>query len=163
MFLTASRNRSSNDPETTGKFDFLRSIFSEFMEESSNMKQTGTNYFDLNGLFPILAKKAGEIDVSHRASIARFIIGKLSTVQKKLTTQGDIYYSRLEPSQRDLVPVIAEYMKIFFKNIEDGTSPKELIGETMNGFPLDVPKRSILAEALFLHHMTRHTGPRPFR
>lgn len=127
MFLTASRNRSSNDPETTGKFDFLRSIFSEFMEESSNMKQTGTNYFDLNGLFPILAKKAGEIDVSHRASIARFIIGKLSTVQKKLTTQGDIYYSRLEPSQRDLVPVIAEYMKIFFKNIEDGTSPKELI------------------------------------
>lgn len=127
MFLTASRNRSSNDPETTGKFDFLRSIFSELMEESSNMKQTGTNYFDLNGLFPILAKKAGEIDVSHRASIARFIIGKLSTVQKKLTTQGDIYYSRLEPSQRDLVPVIAEYMKIFFKNIEDGTSPKELI------------------------------------
>ena len=127
MFLTASRNRSSNDPETTGKFDFLRSIFSEFMEESSNMKQTGTNYLDLNGLFPILAKKAGEIDVSHRASIARFIIGKLSTVQKKLTTQGDIYYSRLEPSQRDLVPVIAEYMKIFFKNIEDGTSPKELI------------------------------------
>ena len=127
MFLTASRNRSSNDPETTGKFDFLRSIFSEFMEESSNMKQTGTNYFDLNGLFPILAKKAGEIDVSHRASIARFIIGKLSTVQKKLTTQGDIYYSRLEPSQRDLVPVIAEYMRIFFKNIEDGTSPKELI------------------------------------
>lgn len=127
MFLTASRNRSSNDPETTGKFDFLRSIFSEFMEESSNMKQTGTNYFDLNGLFPILAKKAGEIDVSHRASIARFIIGKLSTVQKKLTTQGDIYYSRLEPSKRDLVPVIAEYMKIFFKNIEDGTSPKELI------------------------------------
>ena len=127
MFLTASRNRSSNDPERTGKFDFLRSIFSEFMEESSNMKQTGTNYFDLNGLFPILAKKAGEIDVSHRASIARFIIGKLSTVQKKLTTQGDIYYSRLEPSQRDLVPVIAEYMKIFFKNIEDGTSPKELI------------------------------------
>ena len=127
MFLTASRNRSSNDPETTGKFDFLRSIFSELMEESSNMKQTGTNYFDLNGLFPILAKKAGEIVVSHRASIARFIIGKLSTVQKKLTTQGDIYYSRLEPSQRDLVPVIAEYMKIFFKNIEDGTSPKELI------------------------------------
>ena len=127
MFLTASRNRSSNDPETTGKFDFLRCIFSELMEESSNMKQTGTNYFDLNGLFPILAKKAGEIDVSHRASIARFIIGKLSTVQKKLTTQGDIYYSRLEPSQRDLVPVIAEYMKIFFKNIEDGTSPKELI------------------------------------
>lgn len=127
MFLTASRNRSSNDPETTGSFDFLRSIFSEFMEESSNMKQTGTNYFDLNGLFPILAKKAGEIGVSHRASIARFIIGKLSTVQKKLTTQGDIYYSRLEPSQRDLVPVIAEYMKIFFKNIEDGTSPKELI------------------------------------
>lgn len=127
MFLTASRNRSSNDPETTGKFDFLRSIFRELMEESSNMKQTGTNYFDLNGLFPILAKKAGEIDVSHRASIARFIIGKLSTVQKKLTTQGDIYYSRLEPSQRDLVPVIAEYMKIFFKNIEDGTSPKELI------------------------------------
>lgn len=127
MFLTASRNRSSNDPETTGKFDFLRSIFSELMEESSNMKQTGTNYFDLNGLFPILVKKAGEIDVSHRASIARFIIGKLSTVQKKLTTQGDIYYSRLEPSQRDLVPVIAEYMKIFFKNIEDGTSPKELI------------------------------------
>lgn len=127
MFLTASRNRSSNDPETTGKFDFLRSIFSELMEESSNMKQTGTNYFDLNGLFPILAKKAGEIDVSHRASIARFIIGKLSTVQKKLTTQGDIYYSRLEPSQRDLVSVIAEYMKIFFKNIEDGTSPKELI------------------------------------
>ena len=127
MFLTASRKRSSNDPETTGKFDFLRSIFSELMEESSNMKQTGTNYFDLNGLFPILAKKAGEIDVSHRASIARFIIGKLSTVQKKLTTQGDIYYSRLEPSQRDLVPVIAEYMKIFFKNIEDGTSPKELI------------------------------------
>ena len=127
MFLTASRNRSSNDPETTGKFDFLRSIFSELMEESSNMKQTGTNYFDLNGLFPILAKKAGEIDVSHRASIARFIIGKLSTVQKKLTTQGDIYYSRLEPSQRDLVPVIAEYMKIFFKNIGDGTSPNELI------------------------------------
>ncbi|MEE1397459.1 hypothetical protein [Ruminococcus sp.] len=127
MFLTASRNRSSNDPETTGKFDFLRSIFSELMEESSNMKQTGTNYFDLNSLFPILAKKAGEIDVSHRASIARFIIGKLSTVQKKLTTQGDIYYSRLEPSQRDLVSVIAEYMKIFFKNIEDGTSPKELI------------------------------------
>lgn len=127
MFLTASRNRSSNDPETTGKFDFLRSIFSEFMEESSNMKQTGTNYFDLNGLFPVLAKKADEIGVSYRASIARFIIGKLSTVQKKLTTQGDIYYSRLEPSQRDLVPVIAEYMKIFFKNIEDGTSPKELI------------------------------------
>lgn len=127
MFLTTSRNRSSNDPETTGKFDFLRSIFSELMEESSNMKQTGTNYFDLNSLFPILAKKAGEIDVSHRASIARFIIGKLSTVQKKLTTQGDIYYSRLEPSQRDLVSVIAEYMKIFFKNIEDGTSPKELI------------------------------------
>lgn len=127
MFLTASRNRSSNDPETTGKFDFLRSIFSELMEESSNMKQTGTNYFDLNGLFPILAKKAGEIDVSHRASIARFIIGKLSTVQKKLTTQGDIYYSRLEPSQRDLVPVIAEYMKIFFKNIEDGTNPKAMI------------------------------------
>lgn len=127
MFLTASRNRSSNDPETTGSFDFLRSIFSELMEESSNMKQTGTNYFDLNGLFPVLAKKAGEIDVSYRASIARFIIGKLSTVQKKLTTQGDIYYSRLEPSQRDLVPVIAEYMKIFFKNIEDGTSPKELI------------------------------------
>lgn len=127
MFLTASRNRSSNDPETTGSFDFLRSIFSALMEESSNMKQTGTNYFDLNGLFPILAKKAGEIDVSHRASIARFIIGKLSTVQKKLTTQGDIYYSRLEPSQRDLVSVIAEYMKIFFKNIEDGTSPKELI------------------------------------
>lgn len=127
MFLTASRNRSSNDPETTGKFDFLRSIFSELMEESSNMKQTGTNYFDLNGLFPVLAKKADEIGVSYRASIARFIIGKLSTVQKKLTTQGDIYYSRLEPSQRDLVPVIAEYMKIFFKNIEDGTSPKELI------------------------------------
>lgn len=127
MFLTASRNRSSNDPETTGSFDFLRSIFSELMEESSNMKQTGTNYFDLNGLFPILAKKAGEIDVNHRASIARFIIGKLSTVQKKLTTQGDIYYSRLEPSQRDLVPEIAEYTKIFFKNIEDGTSPKELI------------------------------------
>ncbi len=127
MFLTASRNRSSNDPETTGKFDFLRSIFSELMEESSNMKQTCTNYFDLNGLFPVLAKKADEIGVSHRASIARFIIGKLSTVQKKLTTQGDIYYSRLEPSQRDLVPVIAEYMKIFFKNIEDGTSPKELI------------------------------------
>lgn len=127
MFLTASRNRSSNDPETTGKFDFLRSIFSELMEESSNMKQTGTNYFDLNGLFPVLAKKADEIGVSYRASIARFIIGKLSTVQKKLTTQGDIYYSRLEPSQRDLVSVIAEYMKIFFKNIEDGTSPKELI------------------------------------
>ncbi|WP_302160270.1 hypothetical protein [uncultured Ruminococcus sp.] len=127
MFLTASRNRSSNDPETTGSFDFLRSIFSELLEETPNMKQIGTNYFDLNGLFPVLAKKAGEIDVSHRASIARFIIGKLSTVQKKLTTQGDIYYSRLEPSQRDLVPVIAEYMKIFFKNIEDGTSPKELI------------------------------------
>ena len=127
MFLTASRNRSSNDPKTTGSFDFLRSIFSELLEETPNMKQIGTNYFDLNGLFPVLAKKAGEIDVSHRASIARFIIGKLSTVQKKLTTQGDIYYSRLEPSQRDLVPVIAEYMKIFFKNIEDGTSPKELI------------------------------------
>lgn len=127
MFLTASRNRSSNDPETTGKFDFLRIIFSELMEESSNMKQIGTNYFDLNGLFPVLAKKADEIGVSSRASIARFIIGKLSTVQKKLTTQGDIYYSRLEPSQRDLVPVIAEYMKIFFKNIEDGTSPKKLI------------------------------------
>ena len=127
MFLTASRNRSSNDPETTGSFDFLRSIFSELLEETPNMKQIGTNYFDLNGLFPVLAKKAGEIDVSHRASIAKFIIDKLSTVQKKLTTQGDIYYSRLEPSQRDLVPVIAEYMKIFFKNIEDGTSPKELI------------------------------------
>lgn len=127
MFLTASRNRSSNDPETTGSFDFLRSIFSELLEETPNMKQIGTNYFDLNGLFPVLAKKADEIGVSHRASIARFIIGKLSTVQKKLTTQGDIYYSRLEPSQRDLVPVIAEYMKIFFKNIEDGTSPKELI------------------------------------
>lgn len=127
MFLTASRNRSSNDPKTTGSFDFLRSIFSELLEETPNMKQIGTNYFDLNGLFPVLAKKAGEIDVSHRASIAKFIIGKLSTVQKKLTTQGDIYYSRLEPSQRDLVPVIAEYMKIFFKNIEDGTSPKELI------------------------------------
>ena len=108
MFLTASRNRSSNDPETTGSFDFLRSIFSELLEETPNMKQIGTNYFDLNGLFPVLAKKAGEIDVSHRASIAKFIIGKLSTVQKKLTTQGDIYYSRLEPSQRDLVPVIAE-------------------------------------------------------
>lgn len=127
MFLTASRNRSSNDPETTGSFDFLRSIFSELLEETPNMKQIGTNYFDLNGLFPVLAKKADEIGVSCRASIARFIIGKLSTVQKKLTTQGDIYYSRLEPSQRDLVPVIAEYMKIFFKNIEDGTSPKELI------------------------------------
>lgn len=127
MFLTASRNRSSNDPETTGNFDFLRSIFSELMEESPNMKQTGTNYFDLNGLFPILAKKAGEIDVSHRASIAKFIIDKLTTIQKKLTTQGDIYYSHLETSQHDLVPEIAAYMKTFFKNIKDGTNPKALI------------------------------------
>lgn len=135
MFLTASRNRSSNDPETTGNFDFLRSIFSELMEESPNMKQTGTNYFDLNGLFPILAKKAGAIDVSHRASIAKFIIGKLTTIQKKLTTQNvqedsepiSAYCLRLEPSQRDLVPVIAAYMKTFFKNIEDGTNPKALI------------------------------------
>lgn len=131
MFLTASRNRSSNDPETTGKFDFLRSIFSELMEESSNMKQTGTNYFDLNGLFPILAKKAGEIDVSHRASIAKFIIDKLPTIQKKLTTQkvqeNPEQITRLEPSQRDLFPEIAAYMKTFFKNIKDGTNPKALI------------------------------------
>ena len=131
MFLTASRNRSSNDPETTGKFDFLRSIFSELMEESSNMKQTGTNYFDLNGLFPILAKKAGEIDVSHRASIAKFTIDKLPTIQKKLTTQkvqeNPEQITRLEPSQRDLFPEIAAYMKTFFKNIKDGTNPKALI------------------------------------
>ena len=135
MFLTTSRNRSSNDPETTGNFDFLRSIFSELMEETPNMKQTGTNYFDLNGLFPVLAKKAGEIDASRRASIAKFIIGKLSTIQKKLTTQNvqedsepiSAYCLRLEPSQRDLVPVIAAYMKTFFKNIEDGTNPKALI------------------------------------
>ena len=131
MFLTASRNRSSNDPETTGKFDFLRSIFSELMEESPNMKQTGTNYFDLNGLFPILAKKAGEIDVSHRASIAKFIIDKLPTIQKKLTTQkvqeNPEQITRLEPSQRDLFPEIAAYMKTFFKNIKDGTNPKALI------------------------------------
>ena len=131
MFLTASRNRSSNDPETTGKFDFLRSIFSELMEESSNMKQTGTNYFDLNGLFPILAKKAGEIDVSHRASIAKFTIDKLLTIQKKLTTQkvqeNPEQITRLEPSQRDLFPEIAAYMKTFFKNIKDGTNPKALI------------------------------------
>lgn len=131
MFLTASRNRSSNDPETTGNFDFLRSIFSELMEESPNMKQTGTNYFDLNGLFPILAKKAGEIDVSHRASIAKFIIDKLPTIQKKLTTQkvqeNPEQITRLEPSQHDLVPEIAAYMKTFFKNIKDGTNPKALI------------------------------------
>ncbi|MEI3019412.1 hypothetical protein [Ruminococcus sp.] len=131
MFLTASRNRSSNDPETTGSFDFLRSIFSELMEESSNMKQTGTNYFDLNGLFPILAKKAGEIDVSHRASIAKFTIDKLPTIQKKLTTQkvqeNPEQITRLEPSQRDLFPEIAAYMKTFFKNIKDGTNPKALI------------------------------------
>lgn len=131
MFLTASRNRSSNDPETTGSFDFLRSIFSELMEESSNMKQTGTNYFDLNGLFPILAKKAGEIDVSHHASIAKFIIDKLPTIQKKLTTQkvqeNPEQITRLEPSQRDLFPEIAAYMKTFFKNIKDGTNPKALI------------------------------------
>lgn len=131
MFLTASQNRSSNDPETTGNFDFLRSIFSELMEESPNMKQTGTNYFDLNGLFPILAKKAGEIDVSHRASIAKFIIDKLPTIQKKLTTQkvqeNPEQITRLEPSQRDLFPEIAAYMKTFFKNIKDGTNPKALI------------------------------------
>lgn len=135
MFLTASRNRSSNDPETTGNFDFLRSIFSELLEETPNMKQIGTNYFDLNGLFPVLAKKAGAIDASRRASIAKFIIGKLTTIQKKLTTQNvqedseqiSAYCLRLEPSQRDLVPVIAAYMKTFFKNIEDGTNPKALI------------------------------------
>ena len=131
MFLTASRNRSSNDLETTGNFDFLRSIFSELMEESPNMKQTGTNYFDLNGLFPILAKKAGEVDVSHRASIAKFIIDKLPTIQKKLTTQkvqeNPEQITRLEPSQRDLFPEIAAYMKTFFKNIKDGTNPKALI------------------------------------
>ena len=135
MFLTASRNRSSNDPETTGNFDFLRSIFSELLEETPNMKQIGTNYFDLNGLFPVLAKKADAIDASRRASIAKFIIGKLSTIQKKLTTQNvqedseqiSAYCLRLEPSQRDLVPVIAAYMKTFFKNIEDGTNPKALI------------------------------------
>lgn len=135
MFLTTSRNRSSNDPETTGNFDFLRSIFSELMEEAPNMKQIGTNYFDLNGLFPVLAKKAGAIDASRRASIAKFIIGKLTTIQKKLTTQNvqedseqiSAYCLRLEPSQRDLVPVIAAYMKTFFKNIEDGTNPKALI------------------------------------
>ena len=135
MFLTTSRNRSSNDPETTGNFDFLRSIFSELLEETPNMKQIGTNYFDLNGLFPVLAKKAGAIDASRRASIAKFIIGKLTTIQKKLTTQNvqedseqiSAYCLRLEPSQRDLVPVIAAYMKTFFKNIEDGTNPKALI------------------------------------
>lgn len=130
-FLTASQNRSSNDPETTGKFDFLRNIFSELMEEAPNMKQTGTNYFDLNGLFPILAKKAGEIDASHRASIAKFIIDKLPAIQKKLTTQkvqeNPEQITRLEPSQRDLFPEIAAYMKTFFKNIEDGTNPKALI------------------------------------
>lgn len=135
MFLTTSRNRSSNDPETTGNFDFLRSIFSELMEEAPNMKQIGTNYFDLNGLFPVLAKKAGAIDASRRASIAKFIIGKLTTIQKKLTTQNvqedsepiSAYCLRLEPSQRDLFPEIAAYMKTFFKNIKDGTNPKALI------------------------------------
>lgn len=131
MFLTTSRNRSSNDPETTGNFDFLRSIFSELLEETPNMKQIGTNYFDLNGLFPVLAKKAGAIDASRRASIAKFIIGKLSTIQKKLTTQkvqeNPEQITRLEPSQRDLFPEIAAYMKTFFKNIKDGTNPKALI------------------------------------
>lgn len=131
MFLTTSRNRSSNDPETTGNFDFLRSIFSELMEEAPNMKQIGTNYFDLNGLFPVLAKKAGAIDASRRASIAKFIIDKLPTIQKKLTTQkvqeNPEQITRLEPSQRDLFPEIAAYMKTFFKNIKDGTNPKALI------------------------------------